>query len=154
ALVDASQHLGELTGVGGRDVAALEQQLAAARAELEKFGREGKTGTTSLVDGFGAVKAAISAVAASYLGLQAGRFLHGAIEEAAQAEESLTSVKTIVESTGGAAHRTAEQLQETSKALAEISVYDDDEILGKAAAGLLKFQTLSGTVFDRALRDT
>jgi hypothetical protein len=80
-------------------------------------------------------------------------FFRGAVDQAAEAQTALAEVNRLIKSTGGAAKLTAEELKGTAEELAKISAYDDDEILSKVTATLLRFGTLSGETFKRAQAD-
>lgn len=71
---------------------------------------------------------------------------------AKEAREALGVVEAALKSTGGAAGRTSQQLQDAARDLMKMSTFDDDEILKEGTANLLKFGSVAGDVFDRAQR--
>ena len=72
------------------------------------------------------------------------------IDAALQSADALAQVNASLKSMGGAAGRTAEQLQALASNEMRNSLYDDDDILKKVTANLLTFGNVSGQVFDQA----
>jgi hypothetical protein len=149
----AMQRLAQATGVETAETKELAGRIAIARAELDRFHTEGQEGSAGLVKSFGGIRTAIAAIATSLVAIKIKDFFRESVEEAASAADAYAEIERLIKSTGGAAHRTAEQLGEAASKLSEISVYDDDEILAKTTATLLRFGSLSGQTFDRANRD-
>lgn len=156
----AMERLAVATGKPSSAMTTLEGKIIATRAEMVAFGAKSEAATLAAAqgaEGLGtkllALKSILIAVAASSIALKLREFFSGAIEQASEAEDAIGEVERLIKSTGGTAERTAEQLQGAATALADISVYDDDEILAKTTATLLRFGTLSGETFDRAQRD-
>jgi hypothetical protein len=74
-----------------------------------------------------------------------------AVNEFAQWNEEMAIVRQRIESTGGTAGKTAEELDAMSNKLAEGVKYSHDEIL-KGEEVFLKFGTITGETFDRATK--
>lgn len=64
--------------------------------------------------------------------------------------QSLGQISSALESTGGRSGKTVGELQKLAKQLETISTFDDDDILKDVSANLLRFENISGSVFDRA----
>jgi hypothetical protein len=73
-----------------------------------------------------------------------------AVREATAAQQALAQVEAALVSTGNRAGKTRQQLMASAKALETISLFDDDDILAKSTANLLKFGNVVGDVFDKA----
>lgn len=73
-----------------------------------------------------------------------------AVKAYADSEDAIAQVEAAIRSTGGAAGKTTEALKKQAEALMKISVFDDDEILGKVTANLLTFTNVAGESFDKA----
>lgn len=72
------------------------------------------------------------------------------IAAAMESADALAQVNASLKSMGGAANRTAEQLQALARTEMRASLYDDDEILRKVTASMLTFGKISGAAFDQA----
>ncbi len=64
-------------------------------------------------------------------------------------EQALAQVRTGLESTGGAAGKTLEQLTELASQMQDKSLYGDENILKNVTAQLLTFTNIAGDQFDR-----
>jgi hypothetical protein len=72
------------------------------------------------------------------------------VQASVEAQRAFAQVEAALASTGNRAGRTAEQLKTSAKALETLSTFDDDQILVKVTANLLKFGNVTGDVFDKA----
>lgn len=63
--------------------------------------------------------------------------------------KAIAQVDAAIKSTGGAAGKTSQQLQEMASALQENSLFGDEEILDGVTAQLLTFTNIAGEQFDR-----
>ena len=76
-------------------------------------------------------------------------FAVSAVSAAEQSKMALTEIQRALTTTGGAAGRTAEQLQQQAEAIMKQTMYDDEQILA-VSGSLIKFGNISGQQFDRA----
>ena len=126
AIDDAS---GTLKGVGG---------------ELDNMhGKASKLG--GLLKGAFAVGAGVAVAGIGALGVVLG----SSVKEAMAAEETHAQLLAVLKSTGGAAGRSAEQIEELALGLSKTTRYEDDAIVG-AESLLLTFTKISGDVFPKA----
>jgi hypothetical protein len=72
-----------------------------------------------------------------------------AIESFAKSEQAIAQVKQGLESTGGTAGRTFDELSKQAETFSKNTLFGDDDILQDVTAQLLSFQNISGNVFDR-----
>lgn len=127
--------IGALRVTLGADSAAFEKQMGALSGKMQAIGKN---------------------LALAGAGLTAGVTLpllklgQTALEAFGESEQAVAAVEAAIKSTGGAAGKTSQQLQDTAAQLQKISTYDDDEILSKVTANLLTFTNVSGEAFDRA----
>jgi hypothetical protein len=92
---------------------------------------------------------AVGAVAA-VAGIGAlGAVLGSSVKEAMAAEETHAQLLAVLKSTGGAAGRSAEQIEQLALGLSTTTRYEDDAIVG-AESLLLTFTKISGDVFPKA----
>lgn len=129
-------------------------QVKRVQDQVDKLDSEMKTaeGPATLSKGMDGLKTAVAGLAAGLAALKVADFFRGAVEQAAEAEDALSQVESLIASTGGAAKRTSEDLQGTAASLAALSAYDDDEILAGTTATLLRIGSngkLAGETFDR-----
>lgn len=84
----------------------------------------------------------------------AGAFkvLKDSVDAAAHAESVVAQLNSAIVSTGGVAGKTTEGLQKMARELSKTFGVEDEEIL-QAQTNLLKFEKISGDVFDRATKD-
>lgn len=74
----------------------------------------------------------------------------GAVKAAKESREAFAQVETALDSMGGASGKSAAELKKTARQLQSLSTFDDDDILAKVTANLLRFGNISGDTFDRA----
>lgn len=72
------------------------------------------------------------------------------VKRATDAAQAMAGLKAAIASTGNASGKTAEQLEASSKALRNMSTFQDDDILKGVTTNLLRFGNVQGDVFDRA----
>lgn len=72
------------------------------------------------------------------------------LDQAKEAREAIGQVEAAIISSGGSVGRTVPQLAAMAKALQNISVFDDDDILRNVTANLVTFGNVQGPIFDRA----
>ncbi len=72
-----------------------------------------------------------------------------AVKQFSDSAESVALLENVIKSTGGAAGKTAEQLQKMATNLQGNSLFEDDEIIRKVINQLLTFTNVSGEAFDR-----
>lgn len=120
------------------DVDRLDAAIAAADRELEEFNREGRKVDDVRV-GVQKLRAAWVAAAAAAATLAIG--LRAIISETEKQEAAQAQVRAAIESTGGAAGVTAEELGEMASSLQSVTTFADDTILGMQSL-LLTFTSL------------
>lgn len=116
---------------------------------LDKFSPEAdKVGKSSdgLKDKIAGVGKAFAAFAAL---VGAGAFLKHSIDQARESEDAFTQLKQAVESTGGAAGFTAEQLRDQADALAKLSNFSSAAVQG-GLSRLLTYTAIQGDMFKQA----
>lgn len=113
----------------------------SSRAERELRGM----GTAAVR--IGTQLAAAAAAAATLVGVLTFR---SAIKNAGEAEQALAQVRQGIESTGGAARRSVDDIVALTAAIQGQSLFGDEE-LQIAAANLLTFTNITETAFDRTL---
>ena len=86
----------------------------------------------------------VAAIGAVVIGVSRGTVVAG------EHEQQLRRLEAQIKATGGAAGKSAQQLDEQSGALARSTLFSDDEIRA-AQSRLLTFTSVSGAMFDRAL---
>lgn len=69
---------------------------------------------------------------------------------ATESNKAMADVEAALASMGNRSGKTAGELQQSAKALQDLSLADDDDILKQVTANLLTFGNVAGTVFDRA----
>lgn len=119
----------------GADISQLTAKFKVAEKDVEKFGRKMQTLGSRMTIGVSAPLLALGVAS---------------VKAFADAEDAIAQVESAVKSTGMAAGKTTDQLEKAATALMKISVYDDDEILGKVTANLLTFTRVTGDTFDKA----
>lgn len=97
------------------------------------------------VGGVNALNVAFGALA----GGVAVRTAAGWVEAFAEAEKQTAKLEAVVASTGGAAGRTVQQLENQASALQAVTAFEDDVVKGGQAI-LLTFKNVKGEVFDKA----
>ncbi len=76
---------------------------------------------------------------------------HKFFEETIKSQDALAQLEAAVKATGTASGRTAQQLDEMSRSLQDITIFSHDAIKG-AETMLLTFNKINGDTFDRATR--
>lgn len=131
--------------------------LTADASKLDPGLSEGKDKVTGALDGLkgtfgsatGTMMGQLSASALRDIGqgiISVGKDITGAALDAEQAQAQLNSV---IESTGGAAGVTAEMANDYANALSQITMFDDEAILGGESM-LLTFTNIGQDVFPKA----
>jgi phage-related protein len=131
--------------------------LIADPSKLDKGLDEGKGKVTGALDGLkgtfgdatGTMMGQLSAGALRDIGqgiISVGKDITGAALDAEQAQAQLNSV---IESTGGAAGVSADMANEYANALSQVTMFDDEAILGGEAM-LLTFTNIGQDVFPQA----
>lgn len=104
---------------------------------------------SGMLDGLmGAVRTALQQVPLLMVDISTG--LSEGFRGLAEQDRNMTRVAAAVTATGGAAGRTAEELNDMANAMQQVTTYGDDVVLG-AQAILLQFKNIRGDVFDDAL---
>jgi len=117
----------------------LDRQTAQLQRGLGKVGQGLKTGIGNA--------AKIAAVGVGFLALQ----LRAGITELIEWEDAQLQVNAAIKSTGGVAGVTAKQVEGLADKYADLSLVEDDVILG-AQAILLRFPKVTKDVFEPALK--
>lgn len=86
-------------------------------------------------------------------GLGATSLVRNIVSATAEAEHAIALLNNAVEQNGGAAGRTTQQLADMAGELQRVSTYSDDAVMG-AQQLLLRFQSIQGLNFDRAVQST
>jgi len=73
-----------------------------------------------------------------------------AVRAASKQDTATAQVIQAIQSTGGAANKTIEELLQSATRLQNETLFGDDDILGGVSASLLTFQNVTGEVFDKA----
>lgn len=100
-------------------------------------------------EGQQAVKAMSGALKQLGIAVSAGAFFNSLIQNSIAAQNAMAQLEARVRSTGGAAGRSVQQLDELSQALARKTTFDD-EAVKSAESLLLTFKKVKGDEFDRA----
>ncbi len=79
------------------------------------------------------------------------RGLRGMVETIATGEQSAAKLESVLKATGFAAGRTASQIDALGRAMADTTLFNDDEIRNTAAV-LATFKNVQDDVFDSALK--
>lgn len=133
--------LGAKFAEGFRALEEAKRKVEAVDRATDKFGKTGlNAGAALRTAGYAAVAAAGAATA--LMGLY--------IEKTIEAEKVQAQLQSRLKDTAGVAGRTLEQLNQQSKSLEHVTVFDD-EAIGNAQAMLLTFTQIRGTNFDRAV---
>lgn len=138
-----------------RLVVALEAQSAKYQAELDKankrltrFESDQNKSLRRIDAGFRKFGQGLGNVLGTVL---AGFTIKGVIDATREAEEALALLDNAVVATGGSAGRTTSQLAQMAGELMNVSTFTDETIMG-AQQLLLRFQSIQGVRFDRALQ--
>lgn len=119
----------------GADSAAFEKQMNDLSSKMKGIGDSLKLVGAGLTAG---------------LTLPIAKLAQESLKAYQDSENAIAAVEAALKSTGGAAGKTSEQLQEMAAKLQSISTFDDDEILSKVTANMLTFGNVTGEAFDRA----
>jgi hypothetical protein len=135
------------------DIAKLGLQVDAAGGirAMQQFGQQAAQTTekaTLLEGAAGKLGRAFTLLGVGALG--AGIF-RKTIAETMESQRAMAQLEAVLQSTGGAAGRTAGQLADMASALQKVTTYGDDAIM-KAQALLLTFTQIRGGVFDDATK--
>lgn len=84
-------------------------------------------------------------------GVTAGAVFHKIVEESTEAQYAMAQLEAAVESTGGAAGKSVDELDDLSNALERETTFSD-EAIKSAESLLLTFTKVQGGTFDRATR--
>ncbi len=96
------------------------------------------------------MKNMLSSLSLVFGGAATLRFFKESVDAYAAAEAALKKIEAAVESTGGAAGLTTDELSKMAAALQKITTFDDDDILANVTAQLLTFVNITGDNFKRA----
>lgn len=147
------------------DAGQAEAALKAAQARLRELGRgagEAAEGTAqlareeaglarALAAGSGAILSRLAGLAAATLSVTAlTRAVAGAVRTWSEAERQQLTVAQVIRATGGAAGRTAEDIERMSRAIARDTLASTPGVRA-AAAQLLTFRSIAADTFDRTL---
>lgn len=147
------------------DAGQAEAALKAAQARLRELGRgagEAAEGTAqlareeaglarALAAGSGAILGRLAGLAAATLSVTAlTRAVAGAVRTWSEAERQQLTVAQVIRATGGAAGRTAEDIERMSRAIARDTLASTPGVRA-AAAQLLTFRSIAGDTFDRTM---
>lgn len=94
-----------------------------------------------------------NAITGAFAILGAGALVRGIVRATSEAEKSFALLSNAVEASGGAAGYSATQLSAMAEELQKVSTYSD-EAIQDAEGLLLRFQSIQGVNFDRALQST
>jgi hypothetical protein len=146
-VIKATASLDAMTFAGAKTEAATQRLTRRmALAEIEARRMDAAMGSMHpTVAKLGAAFGAFSALAV------VGFIGHKTIEETIAAQNAMAQLEAAVTSTGGAAGRTVEQLDELSKQLQKETTFSDEAVKG-AEKMLLTFDKIRGVEFDRATK--
>ncbi len=72
-----------------------------------------------------------------------------AVKQFSDSAESVALLENVIKSTGGAAGKSAEQMEKMATSLQNSSLFEDDEIIRKVLNQMLTFTNVAGDAFDR-----
>ncbi len=130
-----------------KQVLTARDRSVRALDQIDKSSKKTATGMQKLTKSFGRLAAGAAAFAAVALARKAFRDMAAAV---ADGEQSAAKLNSVLKATEFAAGRTAAAINKISKAMAETTLFNDDEIRDTAAV-LLTFKNIQGQVFDDAL---
>ena len=130
-----------------KQVLTARDRSVRALDQIDKSSKKTATGMQKLTKSFGRLAAGAAAFAAVALARKAFRDMAAAV---ADGEQSAAKLNSVLKATEFAAGRTAAAINKISKAMAETTLFNDDEIRDTAAV-LLTFKNIQGQVFDEAL---
>lgn len=118
-------------------------------ANLNNF-NDGINNVSNKLDGFGGtVKKLGGIIAGAFVVKEIGAFFKSTIEDAAEAEDNLSQLNTVIASTGGKAGVTATQVTELAGALQKSTKFSDDAIIAGDNL-LLTFTNIGKDIFPAA----
>lgn len=117
---------------------------------MDKAEREAQKRAKAIKGAFAGIGRAIAAGIAT---IGAGVGFKAIIDATVQAEKAFALLDNAVKQSGGSAGRTTEQLADMASELQRLSTFDDEAIQG-AEQLLLRFRSIHGLNFDRALQST
>ena len=129
------QGMAEATSESKKAAATIEKDFSGLEKSIKSFGA-----------GVGKLGAYMSASLTPALGLIAKQ----SIQDFNEAERAIADVRAAIESTGGAAGKSADDLAKWASAAQFESLYQDEEILKSLTANLLTFKNITGDTFDEA----
>jgi phage-related protein len=128
------------------DVGSLVVRIEANLRDFET----GMNNVTSRVDGFGNTVKKLGGIIAGAFAVKAiGSFFKSTIEDAAEAEDNLSQLNNVIESTGGKAGVTAQQVTDLAASLQSTTKFSDDAIIAGDNL-LLTFTSIGKDVFPAA----
>ncbi len=134
--------IGALRAELSASVATFEADMGKAAATVEKFAARFKRSGDQVSRTGQRLSLAITAPLLLF-----AKTAYDASKESGQA---LGQVEAALASMGNQSGKTSVDLQKSAKALQDLSLNDDDDILKKVTANLLTFGNVAGDVFDRA----
>lgn len=134
--------IGALRADLSANVAQFEQDMGAASKAVEAFAKRAEATSKALSSIGSKMSLAITApfIALSFKSLQGAK----------DATAASAQVQNALDGMGGASGKTLVELQAMAKELRNFSTFDDNDILNKSTANLLRFGNVSGQVFNRA----
>jgi len=130
---------------------SLGDAVVTFRADLTDLNKSIKTATGAMKKDFGALMDVSKQVGTAFT-LMGGAIVGGlglAVRESMAAEDSLAQLKAVVESTGGAAGMTVDELNSLAESLSKSTTFSDDAIVSGEAL-LLTFTNIGKEVFPLA----
>ena len=136
-----------------RMVAKQHERLSKRLDQVNRAVNRNKSGLKTYGAALGRVSSAMRTFGGTLLAFVGARqvvsFFKSSIEAFQTQAKAVAKVEQAITSTGGAAGRSAKQLQEMASALQENTLFGDEEILNKVTAQLLTFTNITGEQFDR-----
>ena len=130
-----------------KQVLTARDRSVRALDQIDKSSKKTATGMQKLTKSFGRLAAGAAAFAAVALARKAFRDMAAAVEAG---EQSAAKLNAVLKATDFAAGRTADAINRIGRAMADTTLFNDDEIRNTAAV-LLTFKNVQGQVFDSAL---
>jgi phage-related protein len=122
--------------------------MSSAGDKIDKFSSNTDSMVSKVSSGFGKLLGAAAALGAA-VGI--GKFFGSTIEEAAEAQASLSQLDAVLKSTGGAAGVTADSITSMASQLQKITTFSDDAIISGDNL-LLTFTNIGKDVFPDATK--
>lgn len=127
------------------DPSSLQRALRTADGGVNQFGQR--------MQAFGSRMRSVGSSLSRNLTLPLVGFGILAYRELSQGERALAQTQAVIESTGGAARKSVDDIVELSQSLSELTSLDDEPIQ-EAANTLLTFRNIAGDTFDEATQAT